>query len=123
MELALKQIKKYNWDIIYIGHNKLQGKSINSLFVKPYSHLSDNGFNSGFFGYLINKNSIPKLLNLIERFDSPDVDVQMRDNFKYSNVLFLKNPLIFHNYSIPSTRKTINKKNNNPRNQRILRYY
>jgi len=102
LEIAFRQSLNYDWDILYVGHNILSGKTIHPLFVKPNSNLNKRGFNSGFFGYIIKHSSIDKLLKIFSRFDSPFIDVQARISFKEFNALFIKGNLIKHVKNISS---------------------
>ena len=114
IELALNSAKKMKWDILYVGHNLLKGYKIHPLFVRPYitkKGENNRGYNSGLFGYIIRKSSIPKLLQIISSFDSPFVDVQIRNNFgdgpKKISALFTTHNLIKHNNIGLSRRKYI----------------
>lgn len=102
LEIAFKQSLRYNWDILYVGHNMLSGKTISPLFVRPNINENNRGFNSGFFGYIIRHSSIHKLLKIFSRFDSPFIDVQARLSFKEFNPLFVKGNLIRHVRNISS---------------------
>ena len=113
IEIALNNIKHLNWDILYIGHNILKGTKINPLFIKPYiCKLSENmeGYNSGLFGYIIRKSSIYKLISIVKTFESPFLDVLIRNNFKKINTLFCNTHLIRHSYG-KSSRNTIDNRN------------
>lgn len=103
LEIVLNQSLKYNWDILYIGNNIISGKKIHPLFVRP-DYINRRGYNSGFFGYIINHKSIDKLLQIFSRFDSPFIDVQARMSFRDFNALFVKGNLIKH-YDSKSSRK------------------
>ena len=103
LELVLLKSLKFEWDILYIGHNIISGRQVHPLFVIP-DNSNKRGFNSGFFGYIINHKSINKLLNIFSRFDSPFIDVQARIAFKEFNALFVRGDLIKHFKNI-STRK------------------
>mgnify|MGYP001141158335 CR=1 FL=1 len=112
IELALNQAIKLKWDMLYAGHNLLKGSKINSLFLKPRPPLpgeNNIGFNSGLFGYIIRKSSIPKMLNIVKKIDSPFIDVQIRNSFgdgdENINALFTISNLIRHNNSYGSSRK------------------
>lgn len=105
LEIAFQKSLKYNWDMIYVGHNILSGTTISPLFVSPNVNENKRGFNSGFFGYIIKHSSISKLLKIFSRFDSPFIDVQARLSFGEFNALFIKGNLIRHVKNI-SSRKT-----------------
>lgn len=117
IELVLKDITKLNWDLLYTGHNLLKGTKISSLILKPYQtnpNENNRGFNSGLFGYIIRKSSIPKLLYIVKQFQSPFIDVQIRNSFGNNpnsiNGLFIINSLIRHNDSGSSSRKNFDNK-------------
>ena len=112
IELALKDAMKLNWDLLYAGHNLLKGTKICPLFLKPYPvnpNENNRGFNSGLFGYIIRKSSIPKLLSIVKQFQSPFIDVQIRNSFGNGsnniNGLFIISNLIRHNTGSSSRKK------------------
>ena len=113
IEIALKSATKINWDILYIGHNKLKGNKISSLFLRPkISDMKKNniGYNSGFFGYIVKKSSLKKLIENINSFDSPFIDVQIRNSFDKISALFFISNQIRHINS-KSSRKDIDNNN------------
>ena len=113
IEIALKSATKINWDILYIGHNKLKGNKISSLFLRPkISDMKKNniGYNSGFFGYIVKKSSLKKLIENINSFDSPFIDVQIRNSFDKISALFFISNQIRHINS-KSSRKYIDNNN------------
>lgn len=110
IEIALLSAHNINWDILYIGHNMLSGNKISSLFLRPYVSLpgqNNIGYNSGFFGYIIRKSSLKKLIENVKNFDSPFIDVQIRNSFDKISALFLISNLIRHKNSGESSRKDI----------------
>jgi len=99
-----------DWDIIYVGSNKLKGTKLSdNIFVPTEGNFI--GYNSGMFGYLIKKSSIPKLLNII--FPLPNkfncIDVILRNNFSKFKAYFLINKLIIHDDKFESERLKKNK--------------
>jgi GR25 family glycosyltransferase involved in LPS biosynthesis len=107
IEIALQSAININWDILYAGHSKLKGKKISSLFLRPDT-TNNNGHNYGFFGYIVRKSSLKKLIENVKNFDSHNIDVQIRNSFdKISGLFFISNQ-IRHIHSIKSTRKVIN---------------
>jgi len=118
IELALKMASRMNWDMLYAGHNLLKGQRVHPLFLKPkVARPGENniGFNSGLFGYIIRKSSIPKLLRIVSQFNSPFVDVQIRNSFgdgpNNIKALFIVSNLIRHNNTGGSSRKKIDNTN------------
>lgn len=116
LDLSLKKCINIQWDILYAGHNMLYGAKVHPLFLKPYSvdpKKNNKGFNSGLFGYVIKKSSIPKLLFILKKFETPYIDVTIRNYFgnNKNNIhgLFIINSLIKHTSGI-SSRKTFDKK-------------
>lgn len=110
IEIALQSAHSINWDILYVGHNMLSGNKISSLFLRP--HLSvpgknNIGYNSGFFGYIVRKSSLKKLIENVKNFDSPFIDVQIRNSFDKISALFFISNLIRHTNSGGSSRKDI----------------
>ena len=112
IEIALKSAMNLNWDLLYAGHNLLKGNKIRPLFLKPHPanpNENNRGFNSGLFGYIIRKSSIPKLLYIVKQFQSPFIDVQIRNSFgdgphKIQGLFIISN-LIRHNNAGGSSRK------------------
>ena len=119
-ELTLNNAKNMEWDILYIGHNILKGTKIHPLFTKPYIAKPGEkmlGYNSGLFGYIIRKSSINKLLNIVKTFETPFIDVHLRNKFGESKndvlALFSISNLIRHDHSGKSSRHGIDKLNKN----------
>ena len=119
LELALNNIKHLKWDILYVGHNKLRGNikyqdnKAYPLFITPYifnKNENSKGYNSGFFGYIVRKSSLEKLINIAKTFETPFIDVHFRNKFGVKDTdvlpLFCINNLIRHNYNGVSTRIT-----------------
>ena len=118
IELTLNSAKNMEWDILYIGHNILKGTKIHPLFTKPYIAKPGEkmlGYNSGLFGYIIRKSSINKLLNIVKTFETPFIDVHLRNKFGESKndvlALFCVSNLIRHDHSGKSSRHGIDKIN------------
>jgi GR25 family glycosyltransferase involved in LPS biosynthesis len=99
-----------NWDILYIGSNRLKGTEISPGILKP-QQINLRGYNAGMYGYMIKKSSIDKLLNIL--FPLPItkncIDVVLRCNFDKINAYFLTNKLINHFGDFKSERLEINK--------------
>jgi len=92
-----------DWDLLYLGSYKLRGKNIKNKFIKPVvGNLK--GHNSGMFGYLINKRSIPKLLNVLLPIQYQTKDPWIRTNFDKINAYFLINKCVKPSYAFKSMR-------------------
>lgn len=106
---SLKDIKNKKWDILYIGHGKLKGIKISNLLIFPDSRSKRT--NTGLYGYIIRKSSIPKLLKIVKKFDLPFIDVHMKEYFGIGpdkiNALFFRGTIIMHNNIQSSSRKKI----------------
>lgn len=111
IEIVLGTAKNLSWDLLYIGHNKLKGQQIHPLFLRPsITRPGENnrGFNSGLYGYIVRKSSLQKLLNIVKRFDSSFIDVQLRNSFQDFSALFVTSELIKH-FDGKSRRTTIDR--------------
>lgn len=119
LEIVLSQAErlKTDWDILYVGHNHLQGVKIHPLFLKPIPSERRKGYNTGFFGYVVNLSSIKKIIDIVKRFDTPFVDLSVRQNFGDKNdqisALFLNISLIQHNKKYTSSRRVLDQKFSN----------
>jgi len=103
IEIALNQSQKHNWDILYVGHNNLRGSLVHPLFLRPrHSRPGEpvSGINTGFFGYVVRVSSLPKMVRLVRKFQTPYVDLSVRDLFGEGqnkiSALFLSESLIQH---------------------------
>ena len=114
IEIMLDKVLKHiprDYDILFIGYaGKLVGTQINNYIVRPVSgQLQDT--NHGLFGYIINPNSIEKLMKLLLPIDSlnikgnwqvegsiiPHMDWKIRHFYnKEINAYYLKHPLVIH---------------------------
>lgn len=114
LEIAIQRASRYPWDILYIGHNHLRGKTIDPLFLRPSPTERRQGYNTGFFGYVLKIGSLPKLIQQAERFDTSFVDLTVRARFGVGDdrvsALFIKTPLIQHNKNYTSSRRVIDKR-------------
>lgn len=114
LEIILLKARNIDWDMMYAGHNLLKGRQINPLLLKPFKSKpgeKDIGYNSGLFGYVIKRSSIPKLLKIVTLFESPFIDVQIRNSFGDDNdhikALFIIKNLVNHTTHNGSSRKKI----------------
>ena len=105
IEIALNSAKKIKWDILYVGHSRnLKGNKISSLFLRPFI---SKDVNYGFFGYIVRKSSLKKLIENVKNFDTYNIDIQLRNSFDKISALFFTSNLIRHSYSGKSIRKDI----------------
>lgn len=90
-----KKLSKYynyvpkDWDMIWLGHNRLKGKKINKYVLKPQNNPGV-GYNAQHHCYLIKKSSIDKILNIllpIKNFETKDSI--LRNNFNNFNAYFI----------------------------------
>lgn len=112
LEIVMKTAKNLEWDILYIGHNKLKGHKIHPLFLRPVApKRGENsiGINSGLYGYVVRKSNLQRLINIVKKFNSPFIDVQLRNCFGEFPALFVTSELIKHT-SGKSSRTTLDKK-------------
>jgi GR25 family glycosyltransferase involved in LPS biosynthesis len=111
IDIIIEKSKKFSWDILYIGHNTLVGKKIHYLFTKPQKPLHKVvSYNTGFYGYVVKKSSLQKIIDIAKRFNMEFIDVLIRENFgtgnNYIEALFVNIPVIKHNITCVSSRRT-----------------
>ena len=95
------------WDIVFIGSNRLKGKLVNKKILKPKAG-NFRGYNSGTFGYLLRINAVPKLTNILLPIDNiHSIDVKMRMNFNRIIGLFFIKKYIIHTNKFKSERNAI----------------
>lgn len=112
LEIALVQAEKNKpWDLLYAGHYMLKGVQVHPLFVRPKVQIQGEkltGFNSGFWGYVIRVASIPRLVSIVQHFETGFVDDVVRRHFgRDIHALFLVNELIRQDSRQDSTRKLV----------------
>tara|TARA_B100002019_G_C21114967_1_gene520388 strand:- start:127 stop:867 length:741 start_codon:yes stop_codon:yes gene_type:complete len=83
-----------DWDMIWLGYNKIKGYKYNELFYKPYAG-KHYGYNSQHHCYLLNYKFIPKLLNILlpVKQDFNTKDTVLRVHFDDFNPYFLNERL------------------------------
>jgi GR25 family glycosyltransferase involved in LPS biosynthesis len=81
-------------DMVWLGYNKVKGEKINKHFYKPFVGFI-NGYNTQHHCYLINKKSIPKILEILFPIKSNflNKDTVLRNNFDKFNAYFLEEKL------------------------------
>ena len=78
-----------DWDMIWLGHNKLKGEYINKNIIVPQNNPG-RGFNAQQHYYIIKKKSINKLLDILLPINSfLTKDCKIRENFDKFNAYFL----------------------------------
>ena len=103
------------WDIIYLGGCNVYGEKINktncninskcpNMYITPVRY--NNTYNLCAHAYLVNKNSIVKVINSFTPFYRP-IDSQLRDNFKKIEVFYINPNIIIQNKDIRSTRRDL----------------
>ena len=92
------------WDIIFFGGCNIYGKKINERFIVPTKF--DSSYNLCLHAMLINKNSIPKLINVMTPLQYP-IDNQLRDKFPELSVFYSYPNLINQNKDLLSSRRII----------------
>lgn len=96
-----------DWDMIWLGYNKVYGKLVNKYFYKPFNKM--NRFNSCHHCYLVKKSSIEKILNIlvplnyIQNIYSAH-DICLRNNFHKFNAYFINNKMAVQNMNFISKR-------------------
>lgn len=99
----ISQTMFYSFDIIFIGWTN-ENKS-------SYAYFSDNlyKFNTntnfyGTYGYIVNSNSLDKIINLLSWIDMP-IDLKYNQLYKENKLdMYWINPIIVEpNYNLPST--------------------
>ena len=95
-----------DWDMIWLGHNKLVGTSINKWVVKPINNAG-RGKNAEHHCYLIKKSSINKILNILlpmNYINKLTKDTFIRKNFHRFNAYFIRKKLALQNKNFKSKR-------------------
>lgn len=78
-----------DWDMIWLGHGKLKGKKISKNVLVPENNPG-KGYNSLHHCYMIKKNSIDKILNIIFPLKKNiSKDSIIRKNFDKFNAYFI----------------------------------
>ena len=96
-----------NWDMVWLGYNKLKGDLINKYIMKPKNNPGV-GYNAQHHCYLIKKSSIPKILNIlipIYYISKYTKDGYLRLNFHRFNAYFVIDKLSKQNLQLESKRK------------------
>jgi len=103
VNLIISQTIIYSFDIIFLGWNNENKSSYEYFSPNLYWFNNVNNF-YGAYGYLVNSNSLDKIINLISFIDMP-IDnkykilyLEKKLNIYWSNII-----LIEPNYALPST--------------------
>ena len=94
-----------DWDMIWLGYNKVYGKLVNKYFYKPFNKM--NRFNSCHHCYLIKKSSIQKILKILvplNYISSMTKDKYIKQNFDKFNAYFINNKMAVQNMNFISKR-------------------
>ena len=93
----VNEIYKYipqNWDMVWLGHNKLVGKYIKNNRILIPQNNPGGGKNALHHCYMIKKSSIDKLFKILLPIDSfMSKDSKIRKNFDKFNAYFVKKNL------------------------------
>ena len=83
-----------NWDMIWLGYNKVKGDKISDFFYRPYKGRNI-GYNSQHHCYLVKRKSIPKMISIITpvKQTSGTKDMTLKTNFDKFNAYFYKEKL------------------------------
>jgi glycosyl transferase family 25 len=109
-ELLDRYVKQLpiDWDMCFLGNTKLYGIKISDNIVKM---VGNNGYNYGLFGYIINKKSVNKLLNIMTPM-STMIDNQLTiNNINKLNCYILYPYIITHDDHLLSTRLQLDNMN------------
>jgi len=88
------------WDIVYLGGCYVKGSLVNSQFIKPTAY--DSGFNLCTHAYILNKQSIPKMIDIMKPIQLP-IDNQLRKHFSKLNVYFYYKNIVKQNNTFNTT--------------------
>lgn len=104
----IEQTKKqnYQFDIIFLGWNSNINKLLEEQIDYSENLFKFNSINSfyGTYGYMVNSNSLEKIINLIEFIDMPiDIKYNKLHSENKLNIYWSKQKLIEHNYILEST--------------------
>lgn len=88
------------WDIVYLGGCYVKGSLVNGQFIKPTAY--ESGFNLCTHAYILNKQSIPKMLDIMKPIQLP-IDNQLRNHFSKLNVYFYYKNIVKQNNTFNTT--------------------
>lgn len=94
-----------DWDFVYLGSSKPVGKKYSTHLIKPEFKL---GGNWGFFGYMLSKQGLSKIVKYSRLVDKPIDNFLKNTDLNY----FIANPTIIkHDFDNVSNLTGINRKN------------
>lgn len=98
-----------DWDLIYLGGSHIYGDQINSNVLKPhvFTKKPERVYNVGLFAYIINKNSVNKLLKYTNGKNTKPIDDQVRNLHNKLNLYYIYPSIIKHDYNFDSERRII----------------
>ena len=114
-----------DWDIIFLGGNRIMGRKINSHVIAPITsrkiirRKKINNYNYGFFGYIINSAKIKKIIDICTplRFT---IDTHLKNlGFPRLKVYYIIPTIIKHDYQLVSTIRNISRENDSLRNNKV----
>jgi glycosyltransferase involved in cell wall biosynthesis len=92
-----------NFELVYLGSGKIKGNMRNKYIVDPFAG-NIKGYNSGMYGYMVKRQTIAKLISLLEHIYYPIKDPFIRMNFDIIRAYFVIDKLVGHNNDVESDR-------------------
>lgn len=96
------------WDIVYLGYNEVWGEKVNDYAIRPFTG-NRQGYNSGMFGYIVNKETIANLINVCFPIVHPIKDPVIRANFDKLNAFYITKKIVTHVDDFESSRNQGNR--------------
>ena len=115
LKLYLEQLPK-NWDILFLGGNRIVGKKYSKNLIKP---TKDEFGNFGSFAYLINSKNINFILDKCKNISLYTDKFIQKELGGYLNLFFCNPQLIEHDYDNISNIFNRNRKNEQNINNKI----
>ena len=115
LKVYLEQLPE-NWDILFLGGNKIIGKKYSKNLVKPDRHKFGN---FGLFAYLINSRNINFIVDKCKNISLHIDKFIQKELGKELNLFFCNPQLIEHDYDNISNIFNRNRKNESKRNNKI----
>lgn len=115
LKVYLEQLPE-NWDILFLGGNKIIGKKYSTNLVKPDRHKFGN---FGLFAYLINSRNINFIVDKCKNISLHIDNFVQKELGKELNLFFCNPQIIEHDYDNISNIYNKNRKNESKRNNKI----
>ena len=108
LKICINQLPD-NWDMLFLGGTSIIGKKYSKNLLTPTTMETKGIYNTGFFGYMVNKKSLKTLIKKSKPLVTA-IDNQIKDHaFKDLNVYYSYPPIISHNYNFTSDNNRISK--------------